>query len=93
MEGNTAIGGANICTGFNNIAIGYASPPPEIHFGTPGMIYTKIQLGHIDVLRMQDEIIALRNEVDFLKSALHRVLAEESLREVELIYTEGMTHV
>jgi len=79
---------ASVAVGYNN-GIGNILPPSEILFGDESKIYKKIQIGQVDILQMMNEITRLRDEVDFLKSALHRVLAEESYREVEEILCES----
>lgn len=50
--------------------------------------YETIKIGKLDVTALVREVESLRNEVDFLKESLSRVLAEESLRDVEEIITE-----
>lgn len=50
--------------------------------------YEKIMIGRLDIVALAREVEALRNEVDFLKESLSRVLAQESLREVEEIIAE-----
>lgn len=74
-----------------NVAVGHASigyvATHGFYFGDD-VDYETIKIGRLDVTALVREVEALRNEVDFLKESLSRVLAEESLRDVEEIIAE-----
>lgn len=60
-----------------------------VEIGQEGVVYERIQIGQFELVSLVRDIRALRNELDFLKSSLSRVLAEESALEVAEILSEA----
>lgn len=83
----------SVTVGHHNVAVGSASS--SFVFKTlEGLYigeykdYDVIMIGRVKFTDLVREVESLRNEVDFLKESLSRVLAEESLRDVEEIIAE-----